>query len=75
VPGHGQSTSNWVLAIDNQLGYLNVLLHDVRAAIANDVGLAEAMDTAAASEKDKWVLFDVANRRNINTIYPTLEWE
>jgi len=75
VPGHGQTTSNWVLAIDNQLGYLNVLLRDVRAAIADDVGLAKAMDTAAASEKDKWVLFDVANRRNINTIYPALEWE
>jgi quinoprotein relay system zinc metallohydrolase 2 len=75
VPGHGQATSSWVLAIDDQLRYLNVLLHDVRAAIANDVGLAKAMDTAAASEKDKWVLFDIANRRNINTIYPVLEWE
>lgn len=75
VPGHGQATSHWMLAIDNELHYLNVLLRDVRAAIANDVGLAKAMDTAAASEKDKWVLFDVANRRNVNTIYPALEWE
>ena len=55
--------------------YLNLLLSDVRAAIENDVGLAKAMDTAAAGEKDKWVLFDVANRRNVNTIYPVLEWE
>jgi quinoprotein relay system zinc metallohydrolase 2 len=75
VPGHGQATSNWVQAIDNELRYLNVLMHDVRAAIENDAGLAKAMDTAAASERDKWVLFDVANRRNINMIYPALEWE
>ena len=33
------------------------------------------METAAVNEKDKWVLFDVANRRNVNTIYPQLEWE
>jgi hypothetical protein len=33
------------------------------------------MDTAAASERDKWVLFDVANRRNVNTIFSALEWE
>jgi quinoprotein relay system zinc metallohydrolase 2 len=75
VPGHGLQTSNWVEAIDRELRYLNVLLTDVRAAIENDTGLAKAMDTAAASEKDKWVLFDVANRRNVNVIYPALEWE
>jgi len=75
VPGHGTQTKNWILAIDNELRYLNVLLNDIRVAIENDVGLAQAMDTAAASEKDKWVLFDVANRRNVNTVYPALEWE
>lgn len=75
VPGHGKQTKNWIAAIDNELRYLNLLLNDVRAAIENDVGLAKSMDTAAASEKDKWVLFDVANRRNVNTIYPALEWE
>jgi hypothetical protein len=37
--------------------------------------MEKAMDTAAASEKGKWKLFDVANRRNVNTIYPALEWE
>lgn len=75
VPGHGLSTTHWVEAIDNELHYLHVLLTDVRSAIENDIGLTEAMDTAAASEKDKWVLFDVVNRRNVNTIYPALEWE
>jgi len=75
VPGHGTQTKNWIAAIDNELRYLNVMLNDVRTAIENDVGMAKAMDTVAASEKDKWVLFDVANRRNVNTVYPALEWE
>lgn len=75
VPGHGTETKHWIAAIDNELRYLTVLLADVRTAIADGVGLAETMDSAAVSEKDKWLLFDIANRRNINTIYPALEWE
>jgi quinoprotein relay system zinc metallohydrolase 2 len=75
VPGHGMETIAWQQAIDNELRYLIVLLADIRAAIENDVSLEKTMETAAASEKDKWVLFNVANRRNINTIYPALEWE
>lgn len=75
VPGHGSETKAWKPAIDDALRYLNVLLTDIRAAIENDVSLEEAMETAAASEKDNWVLFDVANRRNVNILYPALEWE
>ncbi|MCH9848628.1 MAG: quinoprotein relay system zinc metallohydrolase 2 [Betaproteobacteria bacterium] len=75
VPGHGAQTKNWKVAIGNELRYLNVMLSDARTAIENDVGMVKAMDTVAASEKDKWVLFDVANRRNVNTVYPALEWE
>jgi len=75
VPGHGKETKAWQQAIDNELRYLNLLLSDIRAAIDNDVSLEEAMETVAASEKGKWELFDVANRRNVNIIYPALEWE
>lgn len=75
VPGHGLETKDWKTAIDNELRYLNVLLTDVRTAIKQDVGLEKAMDTAAASEKSNWLLFDVANRRNVNFLYPALEWE
>jgi len=75
VPGHGPYTTAWVNAIDDEQRYLNTLLTDIRVAIANDVSLEEAMGTAAASEKGKWTLFDIANRRNVNIIYPALEWE
>jgi hypothetical protein len=37
--------------------------------------MEKTMDTAAASEKDHWKLFEIANRRNVNTLYPALEWE
>lgn len=75
VPGHGAVTKNWQAAIDNELRYLNVLLADIRAAIAKGSSMESAMKSAANSEKDQWVLFDIANRRNVNTLFPALEWE
>lgn len=75
VPGHGPVTKRWLEALNDAQRYLNVLLKDVRASIKKGESMESAMNTAAASEKDKWKLFDVANRRNVNTIYPALEWE
>ncbi len=75
VPGHGLQTKDWQGAINNEQRYLNVLLVDIRANIKKGISMSDTMNTAAASEKDKWVLFDVANRRNVNTLYPQLEWE
>src|SRR3989338_1888698 len=75
VPGHGPFVKDWVAALSDSQRYLNVLLADIRASIKNNDGMEKAMDTAAASERDKWKLFDIANRRNVNTLYPMLEWE
>ena len=75
VPGHGPFTKDWVTALNNEQRYLNALLTDIRANIKAGKSMNEAMDTAAAGEKDKWLLFDIANRRNVNTLYPALEFE
>ena len=75
VPGHGAVTKDWKRAIENQQRYLNALLTDIRASIKKGESMESAMNTAAASEKDKWQLFEIANRRNVNIIYPALEWE
>jgi len=75
VPGHGSVAKDWVGALNDAQRYLNLLLEDVRASIKKNEGMEKAMETAAASEKDKWQLFEIANRRNVNTIYPGLEWE
>lgn len=75
VPGHGTVAKDWISALSDAQRYLNALLADIRASINNNEGMEKAMDTAAASEKGKWKLFDIANRRNVNTLYPALEWE
>jgi quinoprotein relay system zinc metallohydrolase 2 len=75
VPGHGPVTKNWVEALNNAQRYLIILLTDIRASIKKGESMESTMNTAAASEKGKWTLFDIANRRNVNTIYPVLEWE
>jgi quinoprotein relay system zinc metallohydrolase 2 len=75
VPGHGPFTKDWVQALNNEQRYLNAVLTDIRANIKAGKTMGEAMDTAAAGEKDKWLLFDIANRRNVNTLYPALEFE
>lgn len=75
VPGHGPVTKQWVQALNDAQHYLNVLLADIRASIKKGESMESTMETAAVSEKGKWKLFDIANRRNVNTIYPALEWE
>jgi quinoprotein relay system zinc metallohydrolase 2 len=75
VPGHGPVANDWMTALNNEQRYLNAVLTDVRTAIKNGDSMEHTMDIAAASERDKWVLFDVANRRNVNTIFSALEWE
>jgi len=75
VPGHGQESNDQSTIVGNELRYLNLLLADVRTSIKKGISMEQTMDTAAASEHDKWQLFDIANRRNVNVIYPQLEWE
>jgi len=75
IPGHGPVPANWKEALENEQRYLETLLNDVRTSIKKGEPMESAMDTAAASEKDRWVLFGTVNRRNVNIIYPALEWE
>jgi len=75
VPGHGAIPPSWKEALANEQRYLTTLLNDVRNSIKKGEVMESTMSTAAQSEKDKWVLFDIVNRRNVNNIYPGLEWE
>lgn len=75
VPGHGPFRKDWISAINDAQRYLNRLLADIRASIKNGESMEQTMGTAAASEKDLWQLFAITNRRNVNTLYPALEWE
>jgi len=75
IPGHGPVTLDKNAALDRQRAYLTALVHDVRAGIRSGSGMSETMATAAAAERGRWQLFDVVNRRNVNVLYPALEWE
>ena len=75
VPGHGPVTQDLAGALQREAAYLNVLLTDVRNAIQQGKSMEQTMDTAASSEAEKWQLFTPVNRRNVNLIYPQLEWE
>ncbi len=75
IPGHGPVTRDRKAALDRQRHYLATLLHDVRASIRQGADMPATMATAAASERSRWQLFDIVNRRNVNLLYPILEWE
>jgi len=75
IPGHGPVVSDWNLALNNEQRYLETLLADIRASIQHGESMEQAMETAAGAERDHWELFDAVNRRNVNLLYPKLEWE
>jgi len=75
IPGHGPVTRDRKAALARQRHYLATLLQDVRASIRQGADMPATMATAAASERSRWQLFDVVNRRNVNLLYPIMEWE
>ena len=75
IPGHGPVTRDKNRALDRQAAYLATLLRDVRASVGRGDAMTATMTTAAASERTRWQLFDVVNRRNVNVLFPLLEWE
>ena len=75
VPGHGKPTKDSMLAIKNVQKYLEILRDEIKEAIESGLGLQESIKTLGLSESKKWELFDVQNARNINMVYPMMEWE
>jgi len=75
IPGHGSPTKNWQKAFKKHRDYFITLRDGVKKAISEDIGLQKAIETVAQSESKKWELFDIQNARNINQVYPQLEWE
>ena len=74
VPGHGP-VSEWPGALADQRRYLETLASDVRELVARGEPITVAADTAAASERSRWQLFDDYNARNATTAFSEIEWE
>lgn len=74
VPGHG-AVNNWPAALTHQRRYLEKLVADIRTLIAAGRPINAAADTAAASERSRWQLFDDYNARNATAAFSEIEWE
>ena len=74
VPGHG-AVSEWPAALADQRRYLSTLASDVRALVARGAPITAAADSAAASERSHWQLFDDYNARNATAAFSEIEWE
>jgi len=74
VPGHGP-VSQWPTALAGERRYLETLAADVRTLIKRGAPIGIAADTAAASERSRWQLFDDYNARNATAAFSEIEWE
>jgi quinoprotein relay system zinc metallohydrolase 2 len=74
VPGHGP-VADWPGALADERRYLERLAADTRSLIAQGVPLAAAVQSAGATEKLQWQLFEEYNARNATAAYSQLEWE
>jgi quinoprotein relay system zinc metallohydrolase 2 len=74
VPGHGP-VSEWPAALADERRYLVALLADVRASNKKGEPIRAAADSAAASERPHWELFDDYNARNATAAFAEIEWE
>jgi quinoprotein relay system zinc metallohydrolase 2 len=74
VPGHGL-VSEWPAALADERRYLDRLAADVRGLMAAGKPITVAADSAAASERSRWELFDAYNARNATAAFSEIEWE
>jgi glyoxylase-like metal-dependent hydrolase (beta-lactamase superfamily II) len=74
VPGHGP-VSEWPAALADERRYLETLASHVRTLVARGEPITTAANSAAASERSRWQLFDDYNPRNATTAFSEIEWE
>ena len=75
VPGHGPASADWPGALDAQERYLRTLRDEIRDILAAGGRMEDAVRTVGRSEREKWLLFDDYNARNVVTAFAELEWE
>lgn len=75
VPGHGPAHAPWPDALRPQRQYLEALRDSVRAALAGNLGLADAVAGLPLPPGQRWLLTEDNHPRNVTASYKELEWE
>ncbi len=75
VPGHGPAVVDWPGALDAERRYLMVLVDGVRRVLKAGGSIQDAVASVAEDERDRWLLFDAYNPRNVTATFAELEWE
>ncbi len=70
-----RSRERMAAALADERRYLETLAADVRALVKRGAPIKAAADTAAASERPRWQLFDDYNARNATAAFSEIEWE
>lgn len=75
VPGHGPIVIEWKQALEKQRRYLARLRDGIREVIKRGQSISRAVETVGLQEREKWLLFDQYNGRNVTAGFVELEWE
>ncbi len=75
VPGHGAPGTDWPGVLQPQRRYLMAVRDGVRQALKAHRTIGQATTTVAASERDKWLLFNDFHAQNVTAAFTELEWE
>ena len=75
VPGHGPLVVDLATAAGDLERYLTALRDGVRAEIAANGSIENAVKTVGQAERGHWLLFEDYHARNVIAAYKELEWE
>ena len=75
VPGHGPLVVDLAGAVADLERYLIALRDGVRAEIAANGAIENAVKTVGQAERSHWLLFEDYHARNVIAAYKELEWE
>lgn len=74
IPGHGRADA-WPAALTPEEQYLKRLFRDIRTALAARTPIAEAIETVACDDANRWLLVEEFHKRNVSAAYAELEWD
>ncbi len=75
IPGHGPVGEDLEAALGDEKRYMETVVGEVRAQIAEGKDIDHAVETVGLSERERWQLWEQQHKRNVSRTYTELEWE